>query len=301
MSIFVGCSMTPIISMNNLQVLTPARSIDVDGIAINYTSSATTPEDVTLVLIHGFGASLETWHDIYPTLSTRFPVVRLDLKGHGFSSKPQDDKYSLDEQARLVIAFINKLGIKRVVLVGHSLGGGVALLTYLQHQDKKANFEIAGLVLIDSAGYPQKLPFFVSTIQNPITRFFAYLMSSERRAQLLLERIVSVKSKITAERIYRYAYFFDLPGSRNALKQTARYIVPSNVDELVEMFKQILVPTLIIWGEQDSVVPVENAYRFNSDIKNSKLIVLPQTGHIPHEERPDQVLEALGEFMKEPQ
>ena len=296
--IFVGCSMTTIAPMNNLPELAPARSVDVDGIAINYTSSATAPQDVTLVLIHGFGASLETWHDIYPTLSTRYPVVRLDLKGHGFSSKPQDEKYSLAEQARLVMAFINKLGLKRVVLVGHSLGGGVALLTYLQHQDKNTSLEIVGLVLIDSAGYPQQLPFFVTTIRNPITSFFAYLMSPERRAQLLLERIVSVKSRVTAERIHRYAYFFDLPGSRNALKQTARYIVPSNVDELVGRFKQILVPTQIIWGEQDSVVPVENAYRFNNDIRNSKLTVLPQTGHIPHEERPNQVLEALGEFIK---
>lgn len=248
-------------------------------------------------MIHGFGASLETWHDVYPTLKTRYRVVRLDLKGHGFSSKPEDEEYSLDDQARLVIAFISKLGLKRVVLVGHSLGGGVALLTHLRAQDHKPEFEIVGLVLIDSAGYPQELPFFVRTIRNPITRFFAYLLSPEFRAQLLLERVFSVTSRVTADRVHRYAYFFDLPGSREALKRTAKYIVPPNIDELVGRFEQITVPTLIVWGEQDSAIPLEYAHRFNRDIKNSRLKILRETGHVPHEERPEQVLEALGEFL----
>ncbi|MBI3042899.1 MAG: alpha/beta fold hydrolase [Betaproteobacteria bacterium] len=138
--------------MNNLPVLTPGQTADLDGVAVNYTSNVKDPEDVTLILIHGFGASLESWHGVHPALSAQFPVVRLDLKGHGFSSKPKHDKYSLDEQARLVTAFINKLGLKRVVLVGHSFGGGVALLTFLQRQDRRASFDIAGLILIGSAG-----------------------------------------------------------------------------------------------------------------------------------------------------
>ena len=296
--LFVGCSTLTIAPMNDLPVFAPGQTVDVDGVVINYTSSTLISQDPTLVLIHGFGASLETWHDIYPALSTRFQVVRLDLRGHGFSSKPEDDKYSLDDQARLVTAFINKLGLRQVVLVGHSLGGGVALLAYLQSQDRRTDFETVGLVLIDSAGYPQELPFFVTTIRNPITRFFAYLLSPQFRAQLLLERVFSVKSRITADRVHRYAYFFDLPGSRNALKQTAKYIVPRNIDKLVGRFKQIAVPTLIVWGEQDSAVPIENAHRFNQDIGNSRLKVLPQTGHVPHEERPEQVLEALADFMK---
>jgi len=283
--------------MRNLPTLAPSQIIYVDGIALNYTSSVKAHENATLVLIHGFGASLETWHDLYTPLSTQFPVVRLDLKGHGFSSKPEDGNYTLDEQARLVIAFITRLGLKRVVLVGHSFGGGVALLTYLRTLDQKPSFDIVGMVLIDSAGYPQPLPFFVRALRNPVTRFFTYLMSPEFRARFLLKRVFSVTSQVTPERVHRYAYFFDLPGSRNALEQTAQYIVPPNIDQLVLRFSQVSIPTLIIWGERDNVIPVENAQRFNQDIKSSKLAVFPETGHVPHEERPEQVLKELGDFL----
>jgi pimeloyl-ACP methyl ester carboxylesterase len=103
---------------------------------------------------------------------------------------------------------------------------------------------------------------------------------------------------VTPERVHRSAYFFDLPGSRNALEQTAKQIVPPNIDQLILRFRQISVPTLIIWGERDSVIPVENAHRFDQDIKTSRLTVSPETGHMPHEERPEQVLKELGDFLR---
>jgi len=297
-TLFVACATPGLAPMANLSSLAPSETVYIDGITLNYTSSTIAPEDVTLVLIHGFGASLETWYDVYPSLSAQFRVVRLDLKGHGFSSKPEDDNYTLDEQARLVIAFITKLGLKRVVLIGHSFGGGVAVLTYLRYQDQKPSFDIVGMVLIDSAGYPQALPFFVKALRDPVRRFFIYLMSSEFRTRLLLERVFSVTSQVTPERVHRYAYFFDLPGSRNALEQTAKHIVPPDVDQLILRFRQISIPTLIIWGERDSVIPVENAHKFAQDIKTSRLAVFPETGHVPHEERPAQVLKELGDFLR---
>ena len=293
----VGCSTLGFAPAPSAPSLAPGKTVYVDGIALNYTSSAIAPENVTPVLIHGFGASLETWYDVYPLLSAQFPVVRLDLKGHGFSSKPEDDNYTLQEQANLVIAFITRLGLKRVVLIGHSLGGGIALLTYLRCQDQKQSFDIVGMVLIGSAGYAQELPFFVRALRNPVTSFFTYLMSPEFRARFVLERAFSVTSRLTPERVHRYAYFYDLPGSRNALEQTAKHIVPSDIDQLILRFKQISIPTLIIWGKQDSVVPVENAHRFHQDINGSRLIVFPETGHVPHEERPEQVLKELTEFL----
>jgi len=282
---------------DDLPRLAPARSLEVGGVAINYDASLLSSTAPTLVLIHGFGASLETWNDIYPALRTKYSVVRLDLKGHGFSSKPNDEQYSMEDQARLVAAFITKLGLKTVVLAGHSYGGGVALVTYLQAQNSKTSTNIAGLILISSAGYPQELPFFIETLRNPVARFFAYLQSPHTRSRYVLNRIFTVTSRVTADRVHRYAYFSDLPGSRTALERTARYIIPPNIDELNSHIRSISVPTLILWGAQDTVVPPENALRFHREIKNSWLKMLPQTGHVPQEERPEQVIDALSEFM----
>jgi pimeloyl-ACP methyl ester carboxylesterase len=274
--------------------LTPARSLEVNGVTINYDASLSPSTAPTLVLIHGFGASLETWNDIYPALRTKYSVVRLDLKGHGFSSKQQ---YAMEDQARLLAGFITRLGLKRVVLAGHSFGGGVALVTYIHAQNTKAASDIAGLILISSAGYPQELPFFVETLRNPVARFFAYLQPAPTRSRYVLNKIFTVNSRVTPDRVHRYAYFSDLPGSRAALERTARYIVPPNIEELNSHIRNISVPTLILWGAQDTVVPTENALRFNREIKNSRLKMLPQTGHVPQEERPEQVIDTLSEFL----
>lgn len=250
-------------------------------------------------MIHGLGASLESWNDVYEPLSALYQVVTIDLKGHGFSAKPDDDNYTVHDQARLVVGFITALELKRVILVGHSLGGGVALLTYFESQDRMPSFEITGMVLIDSAGYPQSFPFFVTAIQNPLTRFFMYLASPELRARFLLERVFSVTAQITPDRVYRYAFFYDLPGSHHALEQTVKDIVPANIDELLKRYKCIEIPTLIIWGERDPVIPITSAYRFHEDITNSEITVFDGTGHVPHEERPKEFLERVVEFLRQ--
>jgi pimeloyl-ACP methyl ester carboxylesterase len=284
---------------DRLPGFTPANTVVIGNVSLNYTSSGVPDASSTVVLIHGFGASLETWGDIVGGLSADGPVVRLDLKGHGFSSKPEDDEYRLDEQARLVVGFLVAVNLKRVILVGHSLGGGVSLLTYLQSRGRDTSFVIAGLVLIDSAGYRQNLPFFVKMLRNPALRLLTALSPSEFRARMLLNRVFAVKSVITRERIHRYAFFWDLPGSSAALTKTARNIVPPDIDDLVLKFRDISVPTLILWGEHDPVVPLENAYRFRQDIPNSRLAVFPATGHVPQEERPERVLAELRSFVKE--
>lgn len=285
--------------MDKLPILAPAETANVGGLTLNFTSCQSSSEAPTLVLIHGFGASLESWHDIHPALCAVCPVVRLDLKGHGFSDKPPDRAYSPEDQARLVDAFIESIGLKQVVLAGHSLGGAVALLTCLRNQARATTYRIMGLVLIDSAGYPQPLPLYVRYLRNPLTRTLGYLLSPEHRAHLLLKRIFFVHAQITPERIYRYAYFLDLPGSRNALKQTARQVVPENLEDVVARFKHIDVPALIIWGQQDGVVPLENGHRFHSDLRKSTLKLLPDTGHVPHEERPAEVAAMICDFMRE--
>jgi pimeloyl-ACP methyl ester carboxylesterase len=222
----------------------------------------------------------------------------MDLKGSGFSGKPKDGQYAPSDQALLLVKFLRELGQTNIVLVGHSLGGGVALLTYLESTLPNQGITVRGLVLIDSAGYSQNLPFFVLAVKNPVTRFISYLMPPYYRARFVLNRIIKVKEQVTPDRVHRYAYFLNRPGSRYSLHQTAKQIAPQNASELIAKFSTITIPTLIIWGENDPVIPVENARSFNRDIPSSRLVVLTDTGHIPHEERPAQTLEILDGFLE---
>ena len=284
--------------LTRLPPLIPAHTVQVDNVSINYTSAILPNAPFTVVLIHGFGASLETWHDIYPLMSARYSVVRMDLKGSGFSSKPEDDKYAPYDQAQLLVKFLKQLGQTNIVLVGHSLGGGIALLTYFQSMIPSCGISVKGLILIDSAGYSQTLPFFVSAVRNPFMRFFSNLMPPRCRTTFVLNRIIKVKKQITTDRVYRYAFFLNMPGSKYALRQTAKQILPEDVSELTGKFSNVKIPTLIIWGEDDPVIPIENATRFNRDITSSRLVVLPDTGHIPQEERPEEVCVAMDQFLK---
>lgn len=276
----------------------PRQSLQVNGVAINYQASLRQNLDTTVVMVHGFGAALETWDDIYPSLAAEFSVVRLDLKGSGFSSKPAQDSYSLVDQSKILLGFIKSMGLRKVVVIGHSLGGAISLISYLQYLDTKSSLEIVGLILIDSSSYPQQFPFFVGALRNPVTRFLSELLPVEIRIRLVLNYSMRVKSQITTKKIQGYSFFMKLPGAEFALAQTAKHIVPLDVDAITARFSEVSVPTLIIWGKDDRVIPLENGYRLHAAIQTSQLIILPETGHIPHEERPEEVMLAIKEFLR---
>ncbi|CAN5164092.1 alpha/beta hydrolase [soil metagenome] len=276
----------------------PHRTVEIDGIDIHFDASLRGDQDLVLVMVHGFGACLESWHDIYPALAAEFSVVRLDLKGSGFSSKPREPTYAPLDQAKILSAFLRELGLKKVVLIGHSLGGGVSLLAYLRNLDMPAGLSIDGLVLIDSVGYPQSPPFFIRVLRNPVTRFFSGLLSAEHRVRLVLNRAFEVKSRITPDRVERYAFFLRLPGAEFALARTAERVFPPDLDAITARFGEISCPALVIWGEKDRIIRPENAQRFCADLGNAQLLTLADTGHVPHEERPPPVVDAIGRFVR---
>lgn len=274
------------------------EQISIDGLSVNFQYVKKRDKSKpTLVLIHGFGASLESWNDIFPALSERYSVIRLDLRGHGLTDKPNDTNYSLEDQALLVSRFLKEMGIDRAVLIGHSYGGGVTLMTYLLGQRAGFGIPIEGLVLIDSAGYRQKFPFFVQAVENPALQFLSNLFPATLRAQVLLTRIFRVQSQVTQARVNQYARYFDLPGASHAIGQAARSLIPEDLDYWIAKYKDIDVPVLIIWGANDPVIRVATAEKFKADIPHAELVILDDTGHVPHEERPKEVLSTLLEFI----
>lgn len=274
--------------------------VTVRGVAVHYTESRPAVKgEPWLLLIHGFGASLESWYDVVPLLAPSIRVVRVDLRGFGLTDKPRDGRYSLDEQAEIVAGILPRLGDGQVVIAGHSYGGTVTFLTYLKLRARGLQSTVRGLIFLDAATYPQPLPFFVANVRNPVTRFIAEHFTSPRwRVRFVLDRIFASSSRVDDARIERYSRFLELEGAESALAAVARQVVPDNASALSDSLRFITVPTLIIWGENDPVIPLSNGRRLHSEIQGSEFVVIPHCGHVPHEEDPETTVGAIRGFLR---
>lgn len=282
------------------EIMYAERFLTVDGIDLHYTDSAPTGSPVgtpTLVLVHGFAASLHTWDDIAPHLERNYRVVRVDLKGSGLSSKPVDNRYHVRDQAALLSEFIIRLNLTDVVLIGHSYGGAVSILTYYHLRDRDSH-RILGLVLIDSAGFPQEYPFQVEAYRNPLVRFMLSAFTSPRwRAEYGLRRIFHNDAIVTPDRITKYAYFYTLPGSHHALTEVARQMDSADSKSITGELGTVTVPVLLLWGEKDRVIPLSSGRQFVQSIPRAVLKTIPDAGHVPHEEFPSLVNAHLDSFL----
>jgi pimeloyl-ACP methyl ester carboxylesterase len=277
----------------------PARlSLVVGTDTISYERSGDTLSGrPTVVMLHGFGAAMESWSDIRPMIAAQYPVLRMDLKGFGMSSKPKDDKYSARDQADVVAGVLRALDVRRAVIVGHSFGGAVTFATYLKLR-AEGDPRIVGLVFIDPAVYDQPLPFFIAALQSSITRWLMFTFTTaDWRADVVLRKVYANDSVRTPERIRRYSKFMDLPGAHRSFAKTAEQIVPPDAPELEAQLKTIAVPTLALWGEEDEIVPIEYGRRMRRDVPGIQYFTFPNTGHAPQEERPAQTAARLLDFL----
>jgi pimeloyl-ACP methyl ester carboxylesterase len=271
------------------------RSFAYQGIKLNYYEAGQGPP---VLLLHGFGGCAYSWRYLAPGLTATHRVFALDLKGYGRSDKPADGKYALSDQAEIAAAFIRAQDLRDLVIMGHSMGGAVTLMTYFQVRAEDPG-RISKLVLIDSAGYSQKLPSFVTLAKIPgLSTVLAKLLSPRFATALVLKKSYYDQDKITEEQIDTYAYYGSLPGAAAAVSQTARQLVPADIEALTAQYKTISVPVLIVWGREDEVVPLKVGEQFKRDIPDSKLVVLPRCGHIPPEEEPGATRKAIMEFLE---
>jgi pimeloyl-ACP methyl ester carboxylesterase len=198
----------------------------------------------------------------------------------------------------MVAEFIRAQDLRDLVVMGHSMGGGVALMTYFKVAGENPG-RLKRLVLIDSAGYPQKLPWFIRLAGIPgLNSLITGILTPRFAATLVLRKCYYNKEKITDEQIDTYAYYGSLPGAPEAVRQTARQIVPEDIETVTAQYKTIKVPVLIIWGEEDEVVPVEVGRKFKRDIPKAELVILPKCGHIPPEEEPQETTRLVKAFLE---
>ena len=251
----------------------------------------------TVIFLHGLGGSLYTWRHLVGPLAPHYRLILFDLKGAGESPKPYDGKYSMFDQADLIYRFILQNDLQQVTLVGHSFGGGVALLVALKLTQKEPA-RLSRLILLDTIAYPQKLPGVIRMLRMPVLGWLGlHLIPDRTKVYSMMESLYYDDSKISPEDVEAYAAPLALPGAKHALRETARQIIPDNIDEITGMYPRINVPTLIIWGQEDKIIPLENGVRLHKALKNSRLVVIERCGHDPPDEKPEEVMKVIGEFL----
>ncbi len=268
------------------------------SVEISYLDNRNTSANHTLLLLHGLFDHKHTWDLIWPQLTKQFRLVAPDLVGFGYSSKPRFPPsatpypYSSTMHSDYLAAFIATLTLDNLILVGNSLGGGIAL--HLLCAGPKITANIDGLVLIDAAGYPQPLPGYINAMAGWMGTLINYSMI--RRLAFVLG-LINWSVRRTYHRTFYditkipeplYKITMDIlrsPDIFYVYQQAARHLVPLEHNTLINKFSQIHQPTLILWGQQDSIIPALFARHFNAAIEHSELHVLNHCGHAPQLEQ----------------
>lgn len=254
--------------------------------------------DEVLLLIHGMAGSAETWRAVLPQLAKKYRVVAPDLLGHGQSSKPRTD-YSLGAFAVGLRDLLDELGVESATVVGHSLGGGVAMQFLYQHPDYCRR-----LVLISSGGLGPDVGWILRLLAAPGAEFVMPLIapSPVLRAGNALQSWLSsagLRSPRGAEIWRAYSSFSDSE-TRDAFLRTLRSVVDyrgQSVSALNRLSLRADLPTLAIWGEQDTIIPVDHAYAALEIRPDCRLEVLPGVGHFAQVEAPTEVVDLIDDFI----
>ena len=252
------------------------------------------PRDApVLVLVHGSNASLLTWVPWVNRLDKNFRVVTLDLPGHGLTGAVPNEDYSQEAMVTFTKEVADKLHLAKFAIGGNSMGGGVAARFAEEYPDR-----VTHLILVDAAGMPtkqgDKIPLAFRIARMPVVNNVMLYITPRSIVTEGLNDAIIHKEIITDRMIDIYWDFARMEGTRKATLK--RFSIPWNHD-VERDIARIKAPTLILWGAQDHLIPVEAAHKFASAIAGSKLIVYPATGHIPHEEVPDESAAAVRTFL----
>ncbi|MBO0862978.1 MAG: alpha/beta hydrolase [Chloracidobacterium sp.] len=266
-----------------------SRFADVDGVRIHYQEKGA---GETLVLIHGYTASTFAWKDVFDPLSQQFHVIAVDLKGFGFSSKPEGD-YTRRAQGDLVNRFLERLGIERAILCGNSMGGEVAMNAAIRRPDR-----VSALILVDSSGVTVSGGGSVTPgvagwpVIGPAIMSLALISDSLVRDGL--RQCFYDKSIVTDEQVA--AYYRPLTTRAG---QRAAYLARKQaaINPIEPEISKIWQPTLIIWGAEDELIPLEAGRKLNSLIAGSRLVVLDGCGHVPQAESPGRFMAEVSDFI----
>ncbi|MEO1323790.1 MAG: alpha/beta hydrolase [Pseudomonadota bacterium] len=267
-----------------------------DGLKIHFTDTG--PRDRSaIVLVHGFSASLHTWTEWKNNLEQDFRVITLDLPGHGLSRAEEPVQANIDRFVEVVYDVTQTLGADQFTLAGNSMGGNTAWQYALQHPNT-----LDGLILVAASGWPEEAdegddsPFIFTLLANPIARMVLKDLDMTSLTRSGLESSYSDQTFVTDALVERYVALSRAPGHRATL---LAIMSGERVMATSETVSNINVPTLLMWGREDNLVPVSGAQKFGDAIEGSQVIIYDGVGHLPQEENAAQSIEDVRAFMLE--
>ena len=262
--------------------------VEVDGLNIHYKDTG--PKDApVLLLLHGFGSSLQTWDAWTTQLEKNYRVISLDLPGFGLTGPSPANNYSEQNDVSTLTHFADKLGLSSFSLIGHSMGGKMAWgLAASQPERVKA------LVLMAPDGFPATkdigtkpyaMPGIMGVIKFSLPKFLV------RKS---IEPAFFNPSALDDSLVDRYYDMLRAPGVRAAILERANQTIYTDP---VPRLKKITAPTLLIWGEEDRMIPSRNAKSYSNVLLQSQTVFLPKLGHLVQEEQPERALKNVTEFL----
>ena len=255
----------------------------INNIRIRYLESGK-GKDKHLLFIHGLGSAADRWMNIPKVLSSDFHCIAIDLPGFGESDKSPDVDYTINFFREFIVLFLKKISVllEETCIIGHSLGGYIASEIAVQNGAKQ-------LVLIDSSGMLNQTTPILDEYQK------AALNPNEQNVRSAFEKMVAVPDRIPTALVDGFIRRINMNHSKHAFESTLKNSVNTQIG--LHRLGKISIPTLIIWGIHDAVIPLEHSHFFKNSIANSKLEIIDDAGHAPFAEKPTIVCKLLQDFL----
>ncbi len=270
----------------------PSVFVDLGGMQVHLRDEGPHDDPTPIVLLHGTSASLHTWEGWVQALKAQHRVIRFDLPGFGLTGPSPDGVYSIESYVRFMQGMLDKLGIARCVLAGNSFGGSVSMATALAFPGR-----VEKLILVDSGGYPPQsisVPIAFRLAQLPVLNRLALIALPRQIIESSVRKSYGDPSRVTPELVDRYFEITLREGNRRAVAERFRQ-APSGI--FADQIPKLKLPTLILWGGRDLLVPPVIAERFHHDIAGSQVVMFDDLGHVPQEEDPVRTVAAVVQFL----
>jgi pimeloyl-ACP methyl ester carboxylesterase len=258
------------------------KFINIDGNKIRYLDAAGT--DGTIVLVHGLGASAERWEFVIPLFNKHYRVIVPDLIGFGYSDKPLVD-YTTDFFSKFLADFLDKIGLEKINIIGSSLGGQIIAEYASENKDS-----IEKMVLVSPSG----------AMKHSTPALDAYVMAAlypdKEGAENAYKMMAGPNQEINPKIIEDFVTRMKLPNAKMAFMSTLLGL--KNAENITKTLQTISIPTLIIWGERDSVIPIKYADSFVSSIQDCRFYRMNDCGHTPYVEVPEKFTKIVLDFLE---
>jgi pimeloyl-ACP methyl ester carboxylesterase len=271
--------------------------MDINGLRVHYKVAG--EGQPTFILLHGFGASLFSWHAVMPVLANYGTVIAYDRPAFGLTERPLvwegENPYSPKAQVALVIGVLDALEVEQAVLIGHSAGGKIAFETALAHPNRvQAMIAVAAAVYAGGGAPAWSQPL----LRTPQLRHLGPLIARQiqNSGDSILQSAWHDPSNITPETLAGYHKPLQVENWDKALWELT---AASAESDLAEQVPEVRQPVLVITGDDDRIVPTEQSRQLAANLPNAQLSVIPACGHLPHEETPDAFMQAVEVFILE--